>query len=241
MKILLVQPTYDGTVSRDAAAMMAHAQVNTKTPIVAWSGETSFLTLQFNKFWCMALNDSAVTHFVMLHADVIPKDTKWLNKLLTLADGKNADVLSVVCRLKRDDGITSTALGKVGEYGNFRRLTLKEVRRLPETFNAQDVEKLFEWEGANRLLVNTGCMVVRMQKRSVLETMRFTVNNWIKKDKRGKFYPLSEPEDWEWSVQAADNGLSVWATRALGLKHVGRKEYDSFADEGLEQDNEEKN
>lgn len=236
-KIVLVTPTYDGTLHLEVAAQVTQAQLNTKLPVESYSGQTSFLTLQFNKFWCYALNDKSVTHFVMLHADVLPQSRKWLNDLVGLADAKQADVLSAVCRLKREDGATSTALARGSEYGDYRRLTIREAHQLPQTFNAEDVARLFEWNIVeSRLLVNTGCMVVRMNRRAVLETMRFTVNNWIRKDTHGKFYPISEPEDWEWSEQAASKGLSVWATTAVPITHKGHKDYDSACDEGLEHD-----
>jgi hypothetical protein len=237
-KILLVTPTYNGTIQREVGAMLAHAQIRTKQEVIAWSGETSFLTFQFNKFWCLALNDKNISHFVMLHADVCPADVNWMNKLISIADSKNADVLSAVCRLKREDGATSTAIAKKGAFGNYQRLTLKNVQKLPETFNVNHVADFFQLDPADsNLLINTGCMVVRMSNRKALETMRFTVNNWIARDEETKqFYPVSEPEDWEWSTQAANKGLSVWATRAVAVTHVGVKGYDSEEDTGLEFD-----
>ena len=235
MKVLVAIPTYDGNNNYGVTKRILDAGRRDLT-ITFTSRQSSFLTLGFNEFWCMALNDRRYDYLVMLHADLPPNTDRWVSMLIKTCESVHADVLSVVSPLKMETGATSTALTRERVFGHHRRLTLKEVYKLPETFNAEHAAKLFGWSGDTTLLVNTGCMVVSMKKRATLETMLFTTNNWIFKDPDGKFRAVSEAEDWNWSVQAKDRGLSVWATRAIPLVHVGTKEYSNESAWGDEHD-----
>jgi hypothetical protein len=171
------------------------------------------------------LNRPEYSHFVILHDDIIPQDPHWLKKLIEIADTNKIDVLSAVSPIKNSLGLTSTGLAKKGDFGEFRRVTMKELPNLPEVFFRDDVAKLFGWEARGHLLINTGLMCVRMEKRKALEQMRFTMRDYIRKNKEGKFYAISEPEDWNWSVQAQERGLTVGATRAIPLHHRGAFDY----------------
>lgn len=231
MKILLALPSYDGNAAtlRDLRAFEAGRRLKC---VDAMSSESSFLTYNFNVLWCKALNDRSYTHFVLLHADLVPKRDDWLERLIDLAN--NADVLSAVSPLKMDTGGTSTALAKVGEFGNYRRLTIREARGLPDTFGRKDVARLFGWDWSESvLLTNTGMMVVNLRKRDILETMCFTTQNWIRKEE-GKFIAVSEPEDWNFSRIAQEKSLNVRATCAVPLTHKGACNYDNDRSWGQE-------
>jgi hypothetical protein len=181
---------------------------------------SSFLTFNFNALWCMALNNSHYTHFAMLHEDILPSAENWLTKLVRFADDDQADMISIVSPIKLEIGTTSTALARAGEFGNFRRLTMREAVTLPSVFGRAEMETLFGWSGENLLLVNTGAMVIRLNWRDVLEQMCFKVNNWIRKNKQGDYIAISEPEDWAFSREAHERGLKVMATAAIRLEHI---------------------
>ena len=75
-----------------------------------------------------------------------------------------ADVVSTVLPIKDRRGVTSTAIDDPeDEWTPLRRLTMREVHRLPETFSAQADCGYPN----NALLVNTGCFVLDLRKPSV--------------------------------------------------------------------------
>lgn len=226
-KILLAAPSYDGQVNWNSARMAMGANAGAGIPTLVMQMSSSFLTLNFNSFWCTALNDPSITHFAMLHADIVPQSRNWLEQMLKIQKDYGADVLSVVSPLKNELGLTSIAARKAeAEYKTPRRLSMTEIFRLPETFNRKHVAELWDWDKRETtLLVNTGMLLVDIRKRDKAEQICFTVNNWIRKNAEGKFYAESEPEDWHFSQQAANVGWQVWATRAIPLEHLGGKAY----------------
>ncbi len=220
MNPLIALPTYDGSSNVKSTMAAATARERMKS-VKIMSLSSSALTCNFNMLWCEALNNKTISHFVMLHADIIPGEDNWLSHLGRIADATGADVLSVVSPIKRETGQTSTALARGDEYGHHRRLTMREVMTLPESFTRKEVARLFGWDWKeSTLLVNTGLMCVSMKKRDVMPKMTFGVGNWIRQDAQGKYYTVFCPEDWAWSMQAQALGLSVWATRAVPLAHM---------------------
>lgn len=176
----------------------------------------SLLAYGFNRLWCNALNarKNGITHFLLLHSDVIPYDAKnWVNILKAEMLGKEADVMSVVVPIKSPQGLTSTGYeeGKPEDWA-VKRLTMTEIMELPPTFTS------------NKLLVNTGCMLVDITK-SWAEEICFTVNDRIVKNENGEFVARNEPEDWHFSKQVRNFGGSVWATRKVIVAHMGRADY----------------
>jgi hypothetical protein len=222
MSVLIAIPSYDETINLHTATAIMEASESRPSTGIAFAA-SSFLTLIFNQLWCHALNTPSVEAWVMLHADIIPNDKRWLQKMLKVASDTGADIVSAISPIKNLEGTTSTALAKRdGSRFEQRRLTIAECNELPETFNARDVAKLFGWDPANAvLLVNTGLMLVAMRKHEILETMLFHINDAIIKDEHGKFVPCAESEDWEWSRQADAKGLRVVATRVVPIVHIG--------------------
>lgn len=189
-------------------------------------GSTSLLPHCFNRLWCSALNDraSGLTHWAMLHDDVWPADG-WLDVLLAEFETTRADVLSVVVPMKDERGLTSTAV-RNRETGLVRRLTLAEVQKLPETFDAA---------GAgfpdHDLLVNTGCWICRLDVPWV-EKVCFRELDDIHKDAAGRFHAVCLSEDWGFSLDCAKWGLKVLATRKVPVKHVGAYGFPSWGEWG---------
>ena len=221
-------PSYDGRQGGWITTQILQFN-DTKTRFDYSLEGSSALTYNFNALWRIVLNNRAYTHFIMWHEDIEPVDQDWIIKLLDLADQHEADILSVVSPIKSNAQETSTALARGKEFGDYQRVKIDDLENLPDVFGEPELSKLFGWDKGRRIiLTNTGLMCVRMNRRTVLETMCFDVNNWIKRDKAGEFYHLFEPEDWKWARDAQDKGLKVLATKAIKLKHIGRMGYPNF-------------
>lgn len=168
----------------------------------------SALTHTYNLLYCKALSarKNGVTHFLMLHNDIIP-EYGFIDKMLAIAERHKADILSAVVPLKNATGCTSIALD-TGAYWQPKRLTLKELYK--------DYEPTFTHE---KLLINTGCMLIDITK-PFAEKMCFRFENIIEKV-GDEFIPKIFPEDWILSREARENGASIYATREIKLNHVG--------------------
>lgn len=171
----------------------------------------SLLAMTFNKLWCQALNTrqrDKLTHFAMHHSD-IEAENGWLDKLLEEQQRTGADVLSVVVPIKDERGVTSTGLHTLKDSST-RRLTMKEIMELPETFDA-------EMAGAKEgecLAINTGLWICDFTKPWV-EDVYFMIEDGIGRRDNGLFVPGTLSEDWFFSAQCAKKGLKVMATRKV--------------------------
>jgi len=193
---------------------------------------SSILTHHFNSLWCAGLNSRAkdkLTHFVMLHSDIVPQNASsciWIDLLADLMKEHNLDVLSAVSPIKDKCGLTSTALDT--DRWRPRRLAMAEVMQLPPTFTAQDIDA-----GRHSLLVNTGLMIVRLD-RAWAEQVCFHTNDRIVKlpSKDGSnppwFMAEVESEDWQFSRWCNRNGLRIGATREIPLAHMGSCPFGNF-------------
>jgi hypothetical protein len=113
----------------------------------------------------------------------------FLDKMVDLMEKTGADVLSAVIPIKSQEGMTSTALDEpVGDMPlewRVKRLTMREIfEKYPPTFTT------------DTLLVNTGLMLVDLQKPWVFdESLVFTIRDKILRY-RGQRVPAIVPEDW---------------------------------------------
>ncbi len=184
---------------------------------------SSALANIFNYHWCNARNlrkqGVNITRWAMLHSDVVPADW-FISTLLTDLDAHGADVMSAVAPLKDIRAITSTGIDDPNDHWNvLRRITLKEIYRLPSVFTAADCGY-----PNNALLVNTGCFVCDFTKDWVKKT-HFEIDDCIVEDEEGLAYPKYAPEDWNFSRQLHKLGAKVMATRNVLLGHVGSLDY----------------
>lgn len=211
--ILIGIPTYDRKIQADQLYPLVNAchEFNVEFAVV----NTSLLAYGFNLLWSMALNRrDKITHFVMLHADVVP-ELDWLPKLYGEIERLKADVVSVVIPLKEDSGITSMAIGDMtSDWQILKRLTLREVHQLPETFDADDAGY-----GARPLLVNTGLFIADMRRRWVTNVHFEILDRIVKKD--GKYEAQTVSEDWRFSRWLWELGAKVYATRKVSVLHAG--------------------
>jgi hypothetical protein len=210
-------PTYNGWLKAQALLGLMLASENPETRIHIKPGYGSLLAMNFNGLWCRALNsrdEEPWTDFAMSHAD-IAAPAGWLETLLDERRRCGADVLSCCVAIKDDRRLTST--GVVQPDGNVRRLTVKEIYRLPETFSAADLPSIgIEGE----LVVNTGLWVCDFT-RPWVERVCFNVGDNIQRQPNGKFCPVICPEDWKFSDWCNKNGLKVFATRKVKPVHFG--------------------
>lgn len=214
--ILLGAPSY-GNIRPEAGRATWRASKKHKVGVIP--NQSSLLAHGFNQLLCQALNTKAEKgwdKFALLHSDIAAQEC-WLDVLIEEMERVDADIISAVVPIKNDTGITSTAIDYCPTH--VKRLTMKEIFDLPETFCATDTP----WP-AQRLLVNTGCMVFRLDRPWLLNPtpVSFEISGTIVWDEEEKAYRASvDPEDWKLSRLLAARGCKVYATRKVKLEHWG--------------------
>lgn len=216
--VLLAIPSYDGWYCDGAAEAFYNTPTVGKCDIQRTRGRSSFLTKTFNDLWCAALNRRALgfTHFAMIHADIGPITPGWVDVLVSELERLDADMVSAVAPIKTPHGWTSTAVALNDDDPWLRRrLTMKEVYDLPETFGADDV--------GGPLLLNTGLWVCRLDRPWCEQVCFDTLNRIVKKD--GVWHTEAISEDWLFSAALNRLGCKLYATRKVTLAHDGGGEY----------------
>lgn len=211
--VFLSMPSYDGKASIGAAEAYFLTPTAGACDVVRARANSSFLTKTFNDLWCAALNSrkQGITHFAMIHADMIPQHG-WLDVLLGELVRLDADVVSAVVPIKSEQGWTSTAvMVDDGDPWVRRRLTMHEVYDLPETFGAEDV--------GGPLLLNTGLWVCRLDRPWCEQVCFEVVNRLVRQD--GGWHAEAIPEDWLFSAMLNQLGAKLYATRKVSLDHDG--------------------
>lgn len=220
----LVMPSY-GPVYAGAARGFYRASKGEKFRTHLYYDQGSLLACNFNQCWCWVLNQALdgkpVNYFAMLHADIQVED-HWLDVLIDELEERNLDVLSVLVPIKDPHGLTSTALGDPGDPWQIAsRITMREAYQLPETFTASDIghpDKV--------LLINTGCWVCKFDPKWAKPPFHFEINDRIVWDeKRKRYLPQVEPEDWNISRRFHALGLKVGVTRKVAVAHRGEVNY----------------
>jgi len=233
--IILGVPTYDSRMHNQLAMALLNELYQPDVPqFSVITNHSSLLARGFNELYCHALNRRPeVTHFLMIHADVIP-EPGFVGQLSREMERTGADVLSAVLPLKDNRGLTSTGLDDPTVEMEPRRISMAEVQQLPETFDSRDVTKLFN-DAPNRsiLLVNSGLMLVDLRKAWVQECW-FAINDLVV-NRDGKFQPETESEDWFFSRRAQELGVRVMATRTVKARHAGEIKFPNWGAWGSHQ------
>lgn len=186
----------------------------------------SLLARNFNNLMCLAYNGRehhGFTHFCLMHADQDILTPGWLCKMLALMRDYKLDVLSAVVRIKDESGDTSCALDVTPENDDVTRLTMGDLSKLPNTFTPQDTGRVF---GNNRLLINTGLMLIRMKAVDPVKC-HFCINDEIKLCSDG-YHAAGMPEDWNFSRMLQRSAISYGATQEIVIGHWGMKRYENF-------------
>lgn len=209
-KLYIALPSYDGQSA--SKQIFSLSQIVKKGWIVAQT-EFSSLAHSFNRAYADALNKrdkDGITHFLMLHADIIPHGRpgkSWIEILLEEMAETGADVMSAISPIKDMDGITSTGRMRP-DVKSIERFTIRQIYKLPETFTFPD------------LVINTGCMLVDLRKEWT-QYAKFYFKDWIEKDAEGRYVARTVSEDWNFSADAIAMGAKLYATRKVALDHKG--------------------
>lgn len=178
-------------------------------------GKGSLLAFNFNDLLATCLNsryEYRWTHHAMHHAD-IAADPGWLDVLLDEMDRTGADVMSTAIPIKDKRGLSTTGWMDP-KTGKITRFTMKELYRLPETFDAAGAGVPDSY-----LMVNTGLWVFRLAEW-VDDFDGFTIADKLCKV-NGRWHARALSEDWFFSRWAARRGLKVFATRKVKATHFG--------------------
>jgi hypothetical protein len=180
----------------------------------------SLLCHVFNQLWCDALNSTPRPDlFAMHHAD-LSAGPGWLDDLVEEMFRSGADLISCVVAIKDPRGLTSTGLLDT-ETGRLRRVTIRELADLPDTFGAAELVNAWNLDGAASryvLCANTGLWVCKFGPWA--DDVRFEMSDRI--EKVGENYIARVfSEDWLFSTVLAEKGLSVKVTKKLQVVHYG--------------------
>ena len=213
LKPVLGLPTYDGS-NVNRMALVNYARQFPKGAII--EPNSSCLGHAFNLCFQFARKEyfaGKATHFIMLHADVIPLNHNWGELLLAESEAYQASVLSAIIPIKTTEGLTSTAIErKATQDGNGWhpvRFTMKEIMTMPETFSHP------------RLMLNTGLMVIDL-RQAWCHKLVFDIQCGVNTE---NFDPYFLPEDWKMSRFAQENNASLYATRKVQVLHRGSAPY----------------
>lgn len=144
----------------------------------------SLLAKAFNDHWCRCLNEPiGFTHWHLQHGDVHPEGY-FVDELIEEMEKHDLDVIHACVAIKDGRGVTSTAIGPISAtkgdfpgstFATCRKITTRELERLPETFTVEDCLEHLDWSGEHPfkqlmkespinlcMLPNTGCMMVRL-------------------------------------------------------------------------------
>jgi hypothetical protein len=235
-------PTYNGEVRYDVATRGQNHATNdqgNKLCVQMYEGGSS-LPQVYNKLWIQGLGSQQprFTHWAMLHADLLP-DAYWVDTLYNVMQETGATIVSAVAAIKDSKGVTSTAVGPIGDDFTYRRLTVSELEKLPETFGIEEVKAAGMWQESEFddacLLVNTGCMLVdmswepwfAMQPDGITMAFCMEQKHRIQKWPNGQWNPEFAPEDWLMSRYVAKYGGKCVATTKVKTVHVGTYGYPS--------------
>lgn len=217
-----------GQIEAESAVSAYVQATDGRFAVQAMASCSSLLANGFNHLFCNFLNDPSYDYFALHHADVYPHG-QWLDVMAAALDTHQADVIHAVVPIKDLRGLTSTAVGSVGDKWSCRRLTLTEIAKLPDVFDAEDVIRTLPgpWLPYPILLPNTGVLLIR--RAEWCKTFPgFCITDRIY-HADGKAIAAVEPEDWAFGRWCAANGVRVLGTKAVKVDHYGRTAFPSYS------------
>ncbi len=229
-------PHYSGLVHLSAAnAFYNPLKPGTNLTIHPIDSGGSALTASFNEPWAYALDlfeGGEIDAFAMIHADVGAQDG-CLDILHREMEKSGADMVSAAIPIKDKRCLYSTAVDDTGDEWLVRRLTGKQLEKLPTTFTDEDV--------GGPLLLNTGLFLLKLGPWCLQENpdgsqkFCFEVYNQIRK-MGGRRRAFFKSEDWDFSRQLRRAGLKQVATKAVTINHHGEFAYANYVTWGQDED-----
>lgn len=228
MRIYLALPSYDQRYWGNTMMSVLHAldpQADSDVELFVDPLSGSVSPRVFNTGLLRAVQ-GGFDCLAMLHADVAA-EPGWLSTLNEEMQEHDADVISAVVPLKDGYEWTSTAVHTIQESN--RKLMLSECHeKLPKTFciDAPWLRSI----GAHMLLINTGCMLMRLSEPWLRKWQGFQFISHINWDgNQGMGHQLCVSEDWAMSEQLAAivPVPRLMATTAVKVHHWGAKAYAS--------------
>lgn len=234
-RVLVGQPYYGAPKPRavDSAKRCVDPQRTDLEVSYIPNCKSSLLAHGFNDIVVTFHTIGEFDYFAMLHADVVGS-SGWLNVMVDAMEERELDVLHSVCNIKNDSGLTSTAIAySDDEWSCVRRITLKELKKLPDVFDIDDTRPHFG-DNAKFLLPNTGCMLIKAAEWfkdfpgfCVLDRIKRAGDAWVSE---------VVPEDWNFGFWCGKNGLKVGGTTRVLTRHIGEADYCNNGDYGSEVD-----
>ena len=210
-------PTHDNRICYETA--MSLYATGTDNAVVSIKG-MSLLSCNFNVLLCDCLNQAdreGITHFCLLHSDIVPRTDGWLAKMLDIMRRDQLQILSVVSPIKattpENEGAISCGLSS--DTG-LDRLTLDRLKDLPATFGRPECKAAF---GNDRLVFNSGLLLVRLQGFDA-EKCFFRMEDHVRKV-AGTYHVACLPEDWMFSAMAMRACYKYAVTTEIELTHYG--------------------
>jgi hypothetical protein len=195
----------------------------------------------FQILWAHALNEADaanVTHYAQIHSDVVPdiRNGNFLNILLDRMDATGVSFMSVPVAMKDTRFLLSCGVGDEADpFSAYRRVTLKELRRLPPLFGAKEIG-----HPGRPLLHNNGCFVADLRDRRfhTKDANGDYVCDWIFPAKvgtdpeTGKARVRGQFEDWYFSMQMHKLGIPSLICQEIPNLHWGPVGWPSHYSEG---------
>jgi len=224
--VFIACPTHDGRITVGTAQALYDLATKKYRTFIA-TNNVSLINWNCNQLWCKAMNmreEHGMKWFAMLHSDVIP-EPYWLDKLIEIAEQYDIDMLSASVAIKDDSGDTSTGVSNpANNHWNGRRISIKEMEPFTVlTSNFFKTPIMASPEDLPKLLVNTGCCIIRMDQ-PWSDKVIFRTDEVIRKI-NGKYEAFTDSEDWNFSRMVHDLGGKVGVTPQVKTKHVGGKQF----------------
>ncbi len=189
----------------------------------------------FDILWCDALNESEAglcTHFAMIHSDISP-EPGWLDVLVEEMEKHAVGLLSAAVPIKDHRGLCSCGVARSDtNWSPRRRVTVRELLELPETFGAAD----FGYPG-ECLIHNNGLWLADLRHPEwratdadghLIASHKFPRASF-RDPATGLWQTMGESEDWYFSRQAHELGIPSKITRRVKLTHRGATQFSNFS------------
>jgi hypothetical protein len=195
----------------------------------------------WNILWSQALTAGKMgkaDFYACLHADIDPwfdeSQPRWVDTLVRECLGKDADLVSVPIAMKDHKAVLSCGIGNPeNPWCPLKRLTVRELKGLPVTFNQSDLGY-----PDFPLLHNDGCWIADLRKpiwyepRAMNEAAAYF--QWMERLhwEGDRCVPECASPDWTFSKMLHEIGAKTYLTQGVKTLHYGIYAWPNFGDWG---------